>query len=348
MVLLVHHISGGDATVLANHGGSNVLELKGNVSLLDAEEFVSRLGDQNPRDALQLDLSRIESIETGSAALIANALGRYAGTSQVETSSTQPIGEWDPRLRSGLLPAMAAYLSPVEPHEDEISLRGFLLVSHLERTSSTSAGEYPAFHSRFRAWRDRFVKTTRLDLDSERLRYLSRYCYHAVQNVFDHAYGTPFQPRERTYSYIAIQAVTLREGGIPEDYARRLTGFAQDRCLEVVINDDGNGIAARQSQNPNIYWEDIRDERAAVAEALSAGGTAKRKVGDALIRGALPGYGTRDVRIQVQALRAYLRIRTGRLLVDLDGTTDSDYAVRNEERGYMPGTVLHAIVPLPN
>ena len=99
--------------------------------------------------------------------------------------------------------------------------------------------------------------------------------------------------------------------------ARRRTDFVQ-----VCVNDDGVGVAARQSQDLDIYQGPLEAEETAVRDALKTNSSVKLRAQDCRVRG-ISGFGYTYIESCLRSLRALAVLRTGRLLAFLDGTDDS-------------------------
>jgi hypothetical protein len=214
----------------------------------------------------------------------------------------------------------------------------------VQRASATSVDEFIAFHHRFATW------MTETDAAYAQLPWsfrqaVTEIAYHAVQNVFDHAYRKPFVGETNIFSFI----VARRRTDLPthlSSYARTIQPMPHDSYLELTINDDGIGIPARHAQDDTIYWGDSGDEHQALASALAPRSTAKLLAYDATVRG-VPGLGTSAILRNVRDLNAYATLRTGRFQTTIDGTTDEHYQIDPEVRGYVPGTLLNILVPIP-
>src|SRR5262249_13321941 len=117
--------------------------------------------------------------------------------------------------------------------------------------------------------------------------------------------------------------------------------------VQVCVNDDGVGIAARQSLDPSIYTGPIEHEKEALRGALSARSLVKLRAHDARVRGT-PGQGYTYIDACLRSLRAFAVLRTGRLLAVFDGTDDQGdgFALVAGDLGYMPGTTLDVLIPI--
>jgi hypothetical protein len=189
--------------------------------------------------------------------------------------------------------------------------------------------------------------------------------YEAVQNCYDHCERKPLPSTASVISYLAMryhetmnitQAISLK---LPE-YLRRTkeviegnSGEYSGAYLEVVVNDDGVGIPARLSLNPNIAEEPFEGERQLVLEALNTRASVKLRSLDCIIRGDT-GYGFLAIGDSLRRLGAFAAIRTGRSFAYFDATeqasseSDRDSALFRAlptPLGNMPGTSLQVIFP---
>jgi hypothetical protein len=126
-----------------------------------------------------------------------------------------------------------------------------------------------------------------------------------------------------------------------------LTSRKRQDYIEICVNDDGVGIAARQSQNSSIYWGPKAPEHQAVRDALTAHSSVKLRTQDCRVRG-VPGQGYTYIDACLRALKGFAIIRTGRLMAVLDGTQEAGpgFELLAGSQGYMPGTALSVLIPI--
>jgi hypothetical protein len=117
--------------------------------------------------------------------------------------------------------------------------------------------------------------------------------------------------------------------------------------VEIVVIDDGCGLASRQSQDDEICLGDPMAEDEALGEALTSGVSVKPVTRDAPANGD-PGYGFTYIADGLRRYRAYAELRTGRRLLTLDasGPRCDGFVIRERVLGWMPGTALHIVFPL--
>jgi hypothetical protein len=180
-----------------------------------------------------------------------------------------------------------------------------------------------------------------------------RLAFEAVQNAYDHANRKPLPPQTRIQSYLSMRYY-LKVESKPWDkaflnYLHRWHQLAKigekfHGWVEIVINDDGVGIAARQAQNKNIYWTDDEAETLSLSEALKTGGSIKLNTQE-LVRKD-PGYGFSNIAESLRNMNAFALLRTGRRSVVFDSTTkDVSFKISEDALGYMPGTALQIVFP---
>ncbi len=184
---------------------------------------------------------------------------------------------------------------------------------------------------------------------------LMQLLFEAVQNVWDHADQTPLSSGTRISSYLAIRY--YRDIALPRtlsqefrNYLERLPARLPKQAdfvgyIEVVVGDDGVGMAARYAQNGSIYEGPFEAEAASLINALKDGASVKPRVRDATIRG-VPGYGTTKITTDLRTLAAFAMLRTGRTLVFFDSTSpEPGFLMQDAPLGYLPGTVLQIVFP---
>jgi hypothetical protein len=272
--------------------------------------------------------------------------------------------------RSGLGPAIARYSSSVLSDGAEI---GAALAAYYKRTleigtqnvvyftdlhlGTLDVEDEGRFTTRFLAVLPR-VNAHPAELEERALRSLVGLCFEAVQNVVDHAAKRPLRPDTNILSYLSLRyykVVSTSGGGAFGTYLGRLrkaTNTENISVLEIVVNDDGVGLPARHTLDPDTYWKDVRREMEIVEEATSKS-SVKIRSGDARVRGGVAGAGYTKMRECLAILRAFASLRTGRCLAYLDGLADKKerFALAKDPRGlafgYMPGTALQIVMPLP-
>lgn len=229
-----------------------------------------------------------------------------------------------------------------------------VIVRDVHRGYPIDVNSLTRFTQRFRKWLP-WVKAEHLS--SEYDDKLARLCFEAIQNVYDHANRAPHPMGCAIFScfamryYRTVSAPT--SSGLPlRAYLERLASSIDANeehpaFLELVVNDDGVGVAARQTQQADIYWGDFSVERAACDAAFRPGSTVKLRAVDAPIRGD-PGFGSVVILDAIKKLKAYAELRTGRVRAFMDGADLSarHFTFVQNGHGYLPGTFLHVVIPL--
>jgi hypothetical protein len=179
--------------------------------------------------------------------------------------------------------------------------------------------------------------------------------FESIENVYDHAARKPLPKGAKVLSYFLLGYYKSVRGhpdpnGRLQGYDERLaslTSRSRTDFIQVCVNDDGVGMAARQSQDPDIYRGAIEEEKAAVREALTTNSSVKLKTQDCRVRG-VSGFGYTYIESSLRSLRALAVLRTGRLLAFLDGTEESGrgFDLVAGILGYMPGTTLDVLIPI--
>ncbi len=326
-----------------------------------------------------LDLRKCTFVDASAGWRIANALRPHGGRGPITAvvpgvASTKGFtGPWFRTLtRSGLGYALAQRADTIISNQVDVTelvreyyrehmreeSQNLAFVRDLTAEGSINIDRLEKFLPRFR----RLLHWVNVDAGASRtvnVDALAKLCFEAAQNVRDHAGRSPLAASTRVCSYLSLQyhkslTRTGRTGAADDDflgYFDRVTARAEETDLgfvEVVVNDDGAGLAARQTQASAIYEGALEAEQRAVQEVLRAGVSVKLRVNDSTVRGD-PGYGFTHIVHNLRELQAFATLRTGRLLMVFDGTTDaSSFQFSPQELGYLPGTVLDVIFPKPS
>lgn len=362
------------------------VNLSGRITLEDAEAVVTQLSAAPENlQPLRLDLSDAIDVEVGAGPRIGNALRRYAphGLEIVVPPSTEEAWRgyfskyWSLFSRSGLGLAIATHAKKIitAPTEATVAFRDYFLaegrlasqnlivIRNIHSIPGVDAESPNTFTSSFYGY---FPK---LNIPSgafprESLTPLIDLCREAILNVRDHAFRKPLPSGTQILTYLSLRYYReifrfSSDAGLLRQYLRRLRERAQPNSeeslgfLEIVVSDDGVGIAARQSQNEEIYWETKDNELMALMEALRTGGSIKPIAMDAIIRGD-PGYGFSIMAEGLRKLRGFASLRTGRFLATCDGTRRDplsgafkiDKGRSSSQLGVLPGTLIQALVPI--
>jgi hypothetical protein len=254
--------------------------------------------------AWELDLSECRNVQPGAGYRLGNAMRRWARgeLSVVVPDPADFSGQWFTIFtRSGIGLALAAYASSVRTPERDITeaVRGYY--AEKGNVSGENYGVQADLAitglttdiDRFAALFNDLAKRVRLeagDLSARQRSALMTLAHEAALNVAEHAFASPWAEESRGVSYISLRyyktlsAAGGARGGL-RDYLRRaahtIVGRKQDLLgwVEMVVCDDGVGIAARQRQSLDIYSEPIEAEDGALDEALNSDASIKPRGG---------------------------------------------------------------------
>lgn len=328
---------------------------------------------EDAENETELDLSALRNVEPGAGIRLANAMRRWAtGRLVIDLAPGLDLkgSEWF-RLfsRSGIGWAIAAHAKEVRSGERDVTAEIRAYYEGLGSTVANNCLMYRDLESGalapnqdrfiailFAAMREHLARAEEW-IEIEDRRALARLAYEAIANVIDHAFGSPWPGECEQLSYLSVR--WYQTISTASDTLGGLRSFHQSHCrslgpgedisgwLEIVVADDGVGIAARQRQHAeeSIYRGPIAEEDASLREALSTSATVKLRARDAQLRGE-PGYGTT---IMVECLRrvgAYAALRTGRRLVEFDPWRQREFEVNRAELGWMPGTAVQVLLPV--
>jgi hypothetical protein len=117
--------------------------------------------------------------------------------------------------------------------------------------------------------------------------------------------------------------------------------------MEIVVADDGVGIAARHAQTDEsvMYSGATSDEDEALHDALESSATVKLRTLDAQLRGE-PGFGTAIMADSLKTIKAYAALRTGRRLIEFDPWRHEQFELHDAEFGWLPGTAVQVLLPV--
>jgi hypothetical protein len=349
------------------------VELGASVAVEQVEELLERVGpDADGEHAWELDLSGCRNVQPGAGYRLGNAMRRWArrDLSVVVPAPGDFSGQWFQTFtRSGIGLALAMHASSMRSPEGDVTdaVREYYAEkgdvsgeNYGVRTDLASGGLTPDI-DRFAAIFSELAKCVRLeasDLSSRQRTALTTLAHEAVLNVAEHAFASPWADDGRGLSYISLRyyktlsAASGARGGLREYLARAARAVARRKqdllgWVELVVCDDGIGVAARQRQDADIYSGPIEDEDQALDEALNTEASIKLEVGD-VVTLTQPGLGYSLIADALIELDGYAALRSGRRLARLDGTNNEADAFRLEDAplGLMPGTVLHTVIPI--
>lgn len=346
------------------------------INLQHAEDAIRTLGhDETPPKSIVLDFSYCHHVDAFAGVLLGNSLRRFAHPNSVEVILPHSPGEdfakqwYRSFTKSGLGFALARYASLVRSSETDLTTtfrdyyrrvlgtpaQNLVVIPDLDQETAFNIDDLEVFRSQL----ERLLPKLNTDVSvlkrDDRVQ-LASLCLEAVQNVRDHAGKAPMPMGTEFSSALIMQyyrqlSRAKDQIGQFDEYLSRVALSAEHATrgfLDITVADDGVGIAARQSQNSGIYWQEMAEERDALVSALSEGGTIKLRSSDSAIRGD-PGYGFTHIAQSITGLKAYATLRTGRFLAVFDGTLlgESGFLLRPSLLGYVPGTIVSIIVPIP-
>lgn len=344
------------------------------VGLHEIEQLLITWPAESDADAVTvLDLEHCRHVDTGAGCRLANAMRRWAaGRLIVRVARDADLGgsQWF-RLytRSGIGLAIATHAAAVPSGERDIvaDIREYYAATSQRHATNCviftglESGALVPTKARFlstllEAVHKHLPLAHSLVASADR-RSLSRLAHEAVTNVVDHAFGHPWSEQGERLSYMSVRwyktisASTDDLGGLRSYVAAHRSSLAPEEAfagwMEIVIADDGVGMAARQGQldESAMYSGSGDEEERALRDALKTSVTVKLRALDAQIRGD-PGYGTTIMLECLQGLRAYAGLRTGRRLVEFDPWRHEGFELSEQELGWLPGTVVHVLLPV--
>jgi hypothetical protein len=194
------------------------------------------------------------------------------------------------------------------------------------------------------------------DTGSENFKALCSLCLEGMQNVVDHSSKKPLTTEMAIDANFSVRYFNSAEPGASpgpgtEFLEIMINSHDESRMrglIEIVIADDGVGMAARQALWSDLYTESFPEERSILEQALATGGTVKLRSRDSEFRGKVPGLGTRFIADALASLHGFLGLRTGRALVTCDGSRGeaSEYVINDSPQSMILGTVLQVVIPL--
>lgn len=356
---------------------SNVFVMGQGINMSHAEHFVDSLGQMtSPLDRIDVDLSKCRHVDIGVGWRIGNAISRFTDVHVRVPTPRDFTGTWFLSFtRTGLGLALANAASTISTDDGDVTDQvksyyasqpkvivgqNYVALRDLHRGLSFDVNDESRFRQRLE---NEWLPRVNVDADavSEQSRsQLAQLLLEAVQNVFDHAGQIPFPrgslPQLSSYFALAYRREIKNPKDLSGDFNRYLRnvnrawgGITSRQFVEFIVCDTGVGIAARQSQLGDIYWSDANQELLAFRDALTVARSIKLKTKDSPIRGD-PGFGFQLMATALREVRGYASLRTGRFLATFDGTdpTLDGFGVSELGLGYLPGTVLHVVAPLPS
>ncbi len=346
-------------------------EFNSGISPEKAERVITALGEEElPSRRVVLRFEGYPYVNAGVGWRIGNSLRRYCG--ELLEVGVPPLGgDWFRTFtRSCLGDAIAAYAGTISCNGANVTAdikdyyadktvrcdQNAVVMGELSRGLSVNPEQEDQFRKQFLGFFRYIGRDIRPALfDRDRLQDVVKLTFEAIQNVYDHAGRKPLPEGTRMMSYFLLGYYKTIEGqpdptGRMQGYGKRLvdlTKRTRTDFVQVCVNDDGVGIAARQAQDPSIYWGPKEYEEKAVVDALTARSSVKLRAQDSRVRGT-PGQGYTYIESGLRALHAFAVLRTGRLLAVLDGTDDASegFTLVPGDFGYVPGTTLELLIPI--
>jgi hypothetical protein len=357
----------------------DVIALGRGVNPNHAEDVIRRFaevpGSLRPKC---LDLSACVHIDASVGWRIGNAIRRHGNASLlrvlVPDRDEASSAEWFLQFtRTGLGQSVAYHCDQVYRGKTNVASRlreyyqriegkpaqNHVFVSNIRDRRPFNVDRFDSFFASFRSSLP-FVGVKDGTFSGADLEHLATFVFEGIQNIYDHAHNSPLPGDTRVFDYLCLNFFNkINPPPDPSDrlstYCRRITSRfpATTRLigfLELVVSDDGVGIAARQRQDAGIYWQpDVRGEDEALHDALRSGSSVKFRSQDSPIRHD-PGYGIAKIVASLLSIRAFATLRTGRRLAFFDGSDEATgaFSLAEEVLGYMPGTTLDVLVPIPD
>ncbi len=346
-----------------------VITLGGEVSPAKAEGVISQLAQHEEGSPVSLRFSGYPYMAPGTGWRIGNALRRFSGTNLEAVVPAFGEGDWFRSFtRSALGYAIAAHAGKILSGEADITALVRDFYTSRNQRSDQNAVFFGDLHrglgvnpERDDLFRDAFLTSLRkvnvrpTNFAPGRVHDVIKMTFEAIQNVYDHAARKPLPEGTPVVSYFLLGYYKSIKGhpdptGRLRGYDERLsalTGRRRSDFLQVCVNDDGVGIAARQALDLEIYRGSPEEEETSLREALKAHSSVKLLSQDCRVRGTA-GLGYTHIETCLRSLRALAVLRTGRLLACLDGTEEvgPGFVLVTGTFGYMPGTTLDVLIPI--
>jgi hypothetical protein len=346
-----------------------VVNLGGEITPARAEEVIAQLADTEEGTPVSVRFSGYPYMTPGTGWRIGNALRRFSNDSLEARVPLFGEGDWFRTFtRSGLGYALAAHAGRILSDGTDITAQVRDFYNGREKRSDQNAVFFGELHrglgvnpDREDLFRDVFLASLKkvnvrpTNFHPDRIQDIIKFAFEGIQNIYDHAARKPLPHKARIVSYFLLGYYKSIKGhpdptGRLRGYDERLvalTGRRRTDFLQVCVNDDGVGIAARQAQNLEIYRGALDDEEVSLRNALRANSSVKLRAQDCRVRG-VSGVGYTHIESCLRILRALAVLRTGRLLTCLDGTDESGtgFDLLTGTLGYMPGTTLDVLIPI--
>lgn len=363
------------------------IRLARRITVMDAESVVQKLAvAPEYLQSVRLDISATDSVEIGAGGRIGNALRRFQDVGiHVDVSMFDTLNpenyfskNWGLFSRSGLGLALATHATTIATKFGDVTQlfkkrflnknlsidQNLIVASNLHREMVAFEIENKtAFDAAFMSYFPK-LNAPESAFDKTALSQLMELCREGIANLKDHSSKSPLPEGAGVLSYFSMgyhQNIFQVSDGVgpfkfylrtlraqKKELTRELLGF-----IEIVVSDDGVGIAARQSQDADIYWQSAEKEEEFLLKALTAGVSVKPISKDAIIRGD-PGFGFNVMANELRKLKGFASIRSGRYLLVCDGTRMDPLSTAfkvakggaSGQLSYLPGTIIQAVIPI--
>lgn len=314
--------------------------------------------------AWHLDLSKTRHVQPLAGARLAVAIRQLA---REHLSVTLPSNQNGQRFRvlyrTGLLAAIAAHADQIDGNDDLLTRvvadpKAYSGATNLIVFNRVDEGGLVVRKDRFasRLWTEMasLLPGAQQGLPKNTQAALVEAGYEGVANIADHAYTKPFEgaPQRAALCMLSwhqkISASTDDRLGLSSyiKQARNELRAEDMHWLVLALIDDGNGIPARHSLDPEIYADSLATEERVLATALETGASVKLAAADAPLRGD-PGWGLSLIADALIAARGYGCIRSGRHLVELNAFGASQkWTLHPDPLAPLRGTVLELVLPV--
>jgi hypothetical protein len=359
-----------------NSTNQSTVKLGSKVSIQTAEKLLDEIFPKlRKNESFLVDCSKCQNISLGAGYRIGNVLRMMAELGPLivrlpptSYSAEKVSGDFFLSFtRSGLGPAIARYASTILAADEDVTDK---LKAYYHRTLGVGTQnstyvldlhlgsveiEDEARFGRFLTGVLSSVNVGVAGLDRTDLGAIIALCFEGVQNVADHATKKPFNGNS-LFSYLAVRyykRIFSTDDGVLTGYFKRATKQLGEReWIELLINDDGVGIPARHQQDLGIYRGQMALEEKVLEQALHRS-SVKLRAGDSKVRGGVAGEGFSRMRTALRGLKAFAAVRSGRCFATF-AAIDSRQETFSLNRGnfglplgYMPGTAIQVVIPLP-
>lgn len=188
---------------------------------------------------------------------------------------------------------------------------------------------------------------------------VTKLIWEAIVNVIEHSAAAPHSRPQNVDGVLVLRLVErarlLHTEGEPEDEDEFAAFWRETSAhphgepwgyLEVLVNDNGNGIASRHSLSDSFAMP-FGEELAVVRDALRVGGTVKHRSKDCDVR-MIPGFGLNHLAEALQHIGAAASLRTGRVGAVVSGSHSErgGFSILDAEFANMRGTCFCVLIPL--